>query len=117
MKRIIVLALFVSAACAADVAGTWQLAVTTSQGSGTPTMVLQQEGERITGTFNSQIFGQVKISGTVKGNAIEFGFEGSAADQTMKVSYKGTVESPTSMKGTAVYAGVDDNATWTATKK
>ena len=73
--------------------------------------------EQLTGTFTSQVFGEAKITGTVKGNAIEFGFTGEAAGQTLKVSYKGTVESSTAMKGTAVYAGFDENASWTATKK
>jgi hypothetical protein len=99
------------------ITGTWQLAVETNQGSDTLTLVLQQHGEQITGTFNSQIFGEAKITGTVKGNAIELGFERSAGDQKIEVSYTGTVESPTTMKGTAVYVGFDENATWTATKK
>ena len=72
---------------------------------------------KLTGTFNSQILGEVALKGTVKGNAIEFGFEGDAGGQTLKVSYKGTIESPTAMKGTAVYAGFEDNATWTATEE
>jgi hypothetical protein len=53
----------------------------------------------------------------VKGNTIEFGFEGEAGGQTIKVSYQGTIESPTAMKGTAVYAGFDEKATWSATRK
>jgi hypothetical protein len=32
-------------------------------------------------------------------------------------SYKGTIESPTAMKGTAMYAGFDEKATWSAVKK
>jgi hypothetical protein len=117
LKRLTTLLLLASSIAAADVSGTWQLAVETSQGSGTPTMVLQQDGEKLTGTFNSQIFGAAKLTGTVKGNAIEFAFEGQAGDQTLKATYKGTVESATSMKGTAVYTGFDDNVKWTATKK
>ena len=42
---------------------------------------------------------------------------GDAGGQTMKVTYKGTVESATTMKGTAAYSGFDDKAPWTATKK
>jgi hypothetical protein len=102
---------------AADVSGTWQVTVETSQGTGTPTVTFQQQGEKLTGTFNSQILGEVKLAGSVKGNFIEFAFEGDAGGQTLKVSYKGTIESPTTMKGTAVYAGFDDKATWSATKK
>jgi hypothetical protein len=53
----------------------------------------------------------------VKGNSIEFGFEGEAGGQKIKVGYQGTIESPTVMKGTAVYAGFDEKATWSAIKK
>ncbi|HXK04696.1 MAG TPA: hypothetical protein VMS37_20000 [Verrucomicrobiae bacterium] len=116
-KSICAFVLFASIAAAADVSGTWQLNVETSQGSGTPTVELRQNGEQLTGTFHSQIFGDAKLTGSVKGNTIEFGFEGGAGDQTIKIAYKGTIESATSMKGTAVYAGFDDKATWTATKK
>jgi hypothetical protein len=116
-KPICALLLCLSVAAAADVSGTWQVTVETSQGAGNPTVILKQDGEKLTGTFNSQIFGEAKLTGLVKGNAIEFGFVGDAGGQTLKVSYKGTIESPTTMKGTAVYAGFDDKATWTATKK
>ncbi len=116
-KLICVLMLCMSFAFAADVTGTWQITVETSQGSGTPTVVLKQQGEQLTGTFTSQIFGEAKIAGTVKGSAIEFGFEGDVAGQKIKITYKGTVESATAMKGTAVYEGFDDKATWSATKK
>jgi hypothetical protein len=104
-------------AFAADVTGTWQFNVETSQGSGTPTVIIRQHGEQIAGTYNSQIFGEAAIAGTVKGNAIEFSFEGDAGGQKLKVTYKGTIESATAMKGTASYAGFDESATWTATKK
>jgi hypothetical protein len=117
LKLICALILCLSYALAGDVSGTWQLTVETSQGSGSPTVVLRQQGDQLTGTFNSQIFGEAKLTGTVKGNAIEFGFEGDAGGQTIKVSYKGTIESPNAMKGTAVYAGIDDRATWSAVKK
>ena len=117
LKLICTLMLCVPLAIAADVSGSWQLTMETSQGSGSPTVVFQQQGEQLTGTLNSQIFGEAKITGSVKGNAIEFGFEGDAGGQKIKVSYKGTIESATAMKGTAVYSGFDEKATWTATRK
>ncbi|HMC62590.1 MAG TPA: hypothetical protein VKJ01_25580 [Candidatus Solibacter sp.] len=117
LKPICALMLCMPFAFAADVTGTWQLAVETNQGSGSPTVVFQQQGEQLTGTFNSQIFGEAKITGSVKGNAIEFGFDGDAGGQKIKVSYKGTIEGPTTMKGTAVYQGFDEKATWSATRK
>jgi hypothetical protein len=118
MQRLIrVWLLCVSFAFAADVSGTWQLTVETNQGTGTPTLDLQQKGEQLTGTFHSQILGDAKLTGTVKGNTIEFSFEGDAGGQTLKVNYKGTVESAASMKGTAVYTGFDENAKWSGVKK
>jgi hypothetical protein len=116
-KIICTLLLCVSAALAADVSGAWQITVETNQGSGTPTLVLKQTGEQLTGTYHSQVLGDAKVTGTIKGNAIEFAFVGDAGGQQIKVTYKGTVESETAMKGTAVYEGVDDKATWSASKK
>jgi hypothetical protein len=109
--------LCMSCAFAADVSGTWQITVETSQGTGSPTAVFAQQGEQLTGTYKSQIFGEAKLNGSVKGDAIEFGFEGEAGGQKIKVNFKGTVQGPTAMKGTAVYAGFDEKATWSATKK
>jgi hypothetical protein len=115
-KLIAGLLLCLSLAFAADVTGTWQLKVETSQASGMPTLDLKQTGEQLTGTFHSQVLGDAKVTGTLKGAAIEFGFVGDAGGQQIKVTYKGTVDGA-SMKGTAVYEGVDDNATWSAMKK
>ena len=109
--------LSVALALAADVSGTWQLTVETNQGMGSPTVAFEQKGEQLTGTFHSQVFGEAKLTGTVKGNVIEFSFIGEAGDEKLKVDYKGTIEGATAMKGTAIYHGFDDKATWTATKK
>lgn len=117
LKLICAFAICATLAMAADVSGTWQFSVDTSQGSGTPTVSLQQKGEELTGTFNSQVFGEAKLIGTVKGNEIQFSFEGDAGGQKVNVKYRGTIESATTMRGTAVYAGLDDNAKWSATKK
>ena len=98
LKLACVLLLCMTGAFAADVSGAWQVSVHT-------------------GTFHSQIFGDAPLTGSVKGNTIEFAFEGDAQGQKLKVTYKGTIESPTVMKGAAVYGGIDDKAVWSATKK
>ena len=105
-----------SVAVAADVTGAWQLTVETGRGTGSPTVVLQQNGEDLRGTFTSQVLGEVKTVGAVKGNAIEFGFTGEAGGLPIKVHYKGTIESSTAMKGTAAYDGFDNKATWSAAR-
>jgi hypothetical protein len=111
------LVLSVVTAFAADVSGAWQFVVETNRGTGNPTAIFQQQGDQISGTFSSRILGEAQITGTVKGTALDFQFEGEAGGQTIMVSYKGTIVSPTAMKGTAVYSGLDIKANWSATKK
>src|SRR5262249_3539862 len=51
-----------------DVTGKWLFNVQTDAGSGTPTVTLKQEGEKLTGHYSSQNFGEQELTGTVKGN-------------------------------------------------
>ncbi len=81
-----------------DVAGKWALTVETAAGTGTPTIEFQQDGEALAGTYSSQVFGEQKITGTIKGNAISFGFTGSVQGTTVTVTYTGTADA-TTMKG------------------
>src|SRR5215472_1100968 len=101
------------AALAADISGTWEFTVETAQGSGSPSFEFKQTGEKLTGTYNG-MFGKAEIAGTVKGDQIEFTFDAPNVDG--KVRYKGTLESPTRMKGECEYGDVG-KGTFTATKK
>ncbi|HTV02994.1 MAG TPA: hypothetical protein VMF13_20775 [Luteitalea sp.] len=82
----------------ANVAGKWALTVETSGGTGTPTIELTQDGETLAGTYSSQVFGEQKLTGTIKGSAITFGFTGAVQGTTVTVTYTGTVDAAT-MKG------------------
>src|ERR1700693_555531 len=86
-----------SVAVAADVSGAWQFTVKTAQGTSSPIVVLQQKGGDLSGTFTSQVPGELKTVGAVKGNAVEFGFTEEAGGLPIQVRYKGTIESRTSM--------------------
>ena len=97
-----------------NVTGEWVFNVTTDQGSGTPTMTFKQEGEKLTGTYNGQ-FGSADLTGTVKGNAIQFSFTIDVQGQQAPATYKGTVEK-TTMKGSMDIGGMV-SGTFTATKK
>ncbi len=100
-------------ASAGDLTGTWSGEVETSAGSGTPTLMLKQEGEKLTGTYKGQL-GEFPLTGTLKGDAFEISFKVSGQiDGT--VVYKGTVSGNT-MKGTVDLAGAA-NGTFKATKK
>lgn len=97
-----------------NVTGDWAFTVTTDQGSGNPTMTFKQDGEKLTGKYNGQ-FGTADLTGTVKGNAIQFTFTIDVQGQQAPATYKGTVEKNT-MKGTMDIGGMV-SGTFTATKK
>lgn len=99
---------------ATNVTGEWAFNVTTDQGGGTPTITFKQDGEKLTGKYNGQL-GAADLTGTVKGNAIQFSFTVDMQGQQAPVNYKGTVEKNT-MTGTLDIAGMV-NGTFTATKK
>ena len=97
-----------------NVTGDWAFTVTTDQGSGNPTMTFKQDGEKLTGKYNGQ-FGTADLTGTVKGNAIQFTFTIDVQGQQAPATYKGTIEKNT-MKGSMDIGGMV-TGTFTATKK
>lgn len=99
----------------ADVAGAWALTVETGQGTGTPSVTLKQDGEKLTGTYSSQVFGEQQITGTIKRNAVTFSFTGSVEGNTLTVTYSGTVEKD-SMKGKVALGDLGEG-TFTGRKK
>jgi hypothetical protein len=98
---------------AGDVTGTWDFEVETPQGSGTPVIVFKQEGEKLTGQYKGAL-GEAPLSGTVKGNQIEFSFKVSGQLEAT-ITYRGTIEGET-MKGTAKFGDLGD-ATWKAKRR
>jgi hypothetical protein len=98
-------------ALAADVTGTWKAEVQTDAGSGNPTFVLKQDGEKLTGTYSGQL-GEAKLTGTIKGTEITFQFDVGAA-----VIYVGTVDvAGAKMSGQVDLAG-QAKGTFTAEKQ
>lgn len=110
MRTIALLLLSAALTFAADISGKWTFNVVLDAGSGSPTFELKQEGEKVSGTYHGQ-FGDAKVTGTVKGDKIELNF----GNETASVKYSGTIESPTSMKGTVDYGEVGKGS-FTATK-
>jgi hypothetical protein len=93
-----------------DLDGTWLFTVETDQGSGTPTVTLKVEGEKVTGHISATTF-ERDFTGTLKGHALEFSF----IRDVGAVTYKGTAESSDAIKGTVDIAGV--TGTFTAKRK
>ena len=98
-----------------DVTGTWNFDVQTDAGSGAPTMTFKQEGEKLTGHYTGT-FGEAELTGTVKGNQIDFSFTADFQGTPLTSTYKGTIDSATTMKGTLDISGVG-SGTFTAKKK
>ena len=99
----------------ADVAGAWAIALDTGQGTATPSVTFKQDGEKLTGTYSSQIFGEQPVKGSIKGNAITFQFTASLEGNSVTVVYSGTVEKDT-MKGKVDLGGFGEGS-FTAKKK
>jgi hypothetical protein len=116
-KTWMLLALLAAAvpAFAHDITGAWDFTVETDAGSGNPSFEFKQVGEKLTGTY-SGMFGKAALTGTVKGDRIEFSFEVSGQGVSGKMTYRGTIESATKMKGEVQLAEAG-KGTWTGTKK
>jgi len=94
----------------ADISGKWSFEVVLDAGSGSPNFEFTQAGESLTGMYHGQ-FGDHKVTGTVKGDKVEFTFSGD--DGTVK--YVGTLDGEKKMKGAVDY-GEAGKGTFTATK-
>ena len=105
MKRGLMASVFMICAAlltAADLTGTWSANVTLDAGSGTATFKFTQSGEMLSGSYVGT-FGEAMVTGTVKGDQVEFSFD---AGEAGKVVYKGTLDGTTKMKGSCEYGAV-----------
>ena len=84
-------ALFAQMASAADVTGTWIMAVETGAGSGSPTFVLVQKGEALSGSYKGQL-GEAQVTGTVKGDDVTIEYKVEAQGQSLAVKYSGKTD-------------------------
>ncbi|HEV2665631.1 MAG TPA: hypothetical protein VG324_12000 [Blastocatellia bacterium] len=101
-------------ASATDISGTWAFSVNLEGGPQNVknTFVFKQEGEKLTGD-SSGGFPEGKVTGTVKGNKVEFSVEGK--NKSVRINYTGTIESPTKMSGALEFP--KGPGRWIATKK
>jgi hypothetical protein len=83
-----------------DVSGKWIFTVQTEAGTTTPSVVLKQDGEKLSGHYSSQTLGEADLTGSVKGANVNFAFDADLMGQAVKVTYAAKVESAGTMKGT-----------------
>src|SRR5690242_881964 len=119
MSKLMLIVFVAGLACmpllAHDVSGNWEFNVDTSAGSGSPSFVFAQSGEKITGTY-SGLFGKADVTGTVKGDQIDFSFKFEYSGQSGVAHYTGVIESDKKMNGKVAFGDLGEG-TWTATKQ
>lgn len=99
-----------------DVTGAWAFEVQTQAGTGTPQVTFKQDGEKLTGHYSSSLLGEADLTGTVKGQAIEFSMTVNVQGNSLSVTYAGTIEDTNTMKGKVNFAGLGEG-TFTGKRK
>lgn len=92
-----------------NVAGTWTVSVTNGRRSAKQTLVIQQDGQKITGTFRGPRQSGT-LAGTVAGDDITF-----HVTAKIPLDYKGTISSD-AMKMNGTFAGDGKTGDWNASR-
>ena len=98
----------------AEVSGIWNLRVESGQGTATPTVVIRQTGDTITGEYQGQM-GAAKLEGTIQGNSIVFFVVLKFRENSFTIQYEGTVDGD-AMQGKVSF-GDEGSGTWTAVRR
>jgi hypothetical protein len=99
---------------AVDLTGTWNMEVTTDQGTTTPSMTLEQHGDHVMGRYSSETLGDADLEGSVTGNQVRLAFEADLQGQAVPVVYVATIDADGVMSGTIDLAGGLATGTFTA---
>jgi hypothetical protein len=96
-----------------NVAGNWSMTLEMSMGTGTPTLVLKQDAEKITGSYTGR-YGTFALEGTIKERTIIFSFTMAAEGESVLMTFTGEVAADAqTMKGKAALGDMGE-ATWSA---
>src|SRR5688500_16805878 len=72
--------------------GTWNVTIELPNMTANPTMILKQEGEKVTGEYVSAQYGKFPMTGTLKGSDVVMSFQMNVEDNSLNVTYSGKVE-------------------------
>ena len=97
----------------ANVAGKWNVTLQLESITGHPVIVLKQDGEKLTGTYEGR-YGQSELKGSIKEKDIEFTVSIVAEGMQTQGVFAGKVDGDT-MGGDVSYEGAGDG-TWSATR-
>ncbi|MBL0937862.1 MAG: hypothetical protein IBJ03_03145 [Gemmatimonadaceae bacterium] len=87
---------------AVNLTGTWKYAVVTENGTGTPTVIMKQTGDSLSGTYESGRMGVLPFKGSVKDAAFTFAI---ATQGGATLTFKGTIVSENVVKGDVDFGG------------
>jgi hypothetical protein len=94
-----------------DLTGRWTLTVVTSNGTGTPTVEFKQEGEKLTGTYQSNAMGNRTLEGTVVGDTMRFELSMSGGGgEGVVLTYIARIVTADSLNGYVDFGGMGEAA-------
>jgi hypothetical protein len=99
-----------------DVTGKWAFTVNYEGGSGSPFVTLNQKGDTITGRYSSQVFGELDVKGTVKGEEFSFGFTAAAGGDSFTMTFTGMMDGKDALRGNVDMGGMG-SGTFTARRQ
>ncbi len=111
----------------ANVSGNWQISWQGRRGSEKGTLHLQQDGDKLTGSFEGPR-GSSDLTGTVQGGNISFNVQ-MQGRRTMTLAFSGTLDGTSKMSGTIQHQGGEEGQggghhgggqgkhTWSATRQ
>jgi hypothetical protein len=105
------------AAAKTDLTGTWSVTVELPNMTANPTIVLKQDGEKITGDYVSAQYGKFPITGTLKGADVTFSFTMNIEGNGLTVTYAGAVDKDGGIKGSVTYGDMMSGTFYAAKKK
>lgn len=91
----------------AGLSGPWSFTVETPNGPASPSFVFTQKDEALTGTYTGY-FGTAPLSGTVKGNQVNFTVKAQADGQEVALVYTGEVSGDT-IKGKVAFGSYGES--------
>jgi hypothetical protein len=106
----------VAAVAMHDLTGRWIFTVVTENGTGTPVVVLKQEGEKLTGTYESNALGSRSLEGSVKGDSMRFVLSGPPGNESVILTYMAAIVTADSLNGAVDFAGMG-GASFTAVRE
>jgi hypothetical protein len=101
---------------ATSLSGTWNVSLELPNISATPTMVLKQEGEKLTGEYVSQQYGKFPLTGTVKGSDVTISYAMNVEGNALNVNWAGKIDKDGKIAGTVNFGDMM-NGTFAATRQ